>query len=130
MPAAAVSRSARAVTIAGFLPPISTISGRSGRVSCRVRAISWPASAEPVKATPSMSAPTSARPVASSPWTRLRTPGGSPASTASSAISPVDHGVSSAGFITTVLPVTSAPLLMPTASANGKLNGQITAKTP
>ena len=41
-------------------------------------AIAWPASAEPVKATPSMSASTSARPVASSPWTRLRTPGGQP----------------------------------------------------
>ena len=130
MPAAAVSRSARAVTIAGFLPPISTISGRSGRVACRRCAIACPASAEPVKATPSMSASTSARPVVSSPWTRLRTPGGSPASTASSAITPVDHGVSSAGFITTVLPPASAPLLIPTASANGKLNGQITAKTP
>jgi hypothetical protein len=60
----------------------------------------------------------------------VSTPPGSPASTASSAISAVDHGVSSAGFITTVLPHTSAPLAMPTASANGKLNGQITANTP
>jgi acetylornithine deacetylase/succinyl-diaminopimelate desuccinylase-like protein len=31
---------------------------------------------------------------------------------------------------TTVLPHTSAPLAMPTASANGKLNGQITGNTP
>ena len=77
-----------------------------------------------------MSAATSARPVASAPCTRLSTPGGRPASTASSAISPVDHGVSSAGFITTVLPHTSAPDAIPTASANGKLNGQMTANTP
>ena len=130
MPAAARSRSAFAVTIAGFLPPISTISGRSGGAGVQVAAIAWPASAEPVNATPSTPASTSARPAASSPWTRLRTPGGSPASTASSASCAVDHGVSSAGFITTVLPATSAPAAMLTASANGKLNGQITANTP
>ena len=32
--------------------------------------------------------------------------------------------------MTTVFPVTRAPLLMPIASANGKLNGQMTANTP
>ena len=130
MPWAARSRSAVAVTIAGFLPPISAISGRSGGRACSVCAIAWPASAEPVKATPSTGAATSARPAASSPWTTLRTPGGRPISAASSASRWVDHGLSSAGLITTVLPQTSAPAAMLTASANGKLNGQITANTP
>ena len=37
MPSAARSRSAFAVTIAGFLPPISAISGRSGGRACSVR---------------------------------------------------------------------------------------------
>jgi hypothetical protein len=50
--------------------PISATRGRSGGRACSVRAIAWPASAEPVNATPSMSAATSARPVASSPCTR------------------------------------------------------------
>ncbi len=39
-------------------------------------------------------------------------------------------GVSLAGFITTVLPVISAPTLIPTKIAAGKLNGAITAHTP
>jgi acetylornithine deacetylase/succinyl-diaminopimelate desuccinylase-like protein len=40
--------------IAGFLPPISATRERNGCRACSVRAIAWPASAEPVNATPSM----------------------------------------------------------------------------
>ena len=44
-------------------------------------------------------------------------------------IAPV-QGDSSEGFSTTVLPAISAALSMLTASATGKLNGEMTAKTP
>ena len=48
----------------------------------------------------------------------------------SSARSAPDRSASSEGFSTTVLPPRSAALVMPVQSANGKLNGPITPKTP
>ncbi len=53
IPSAASSRSARAVTMAGFLPPISTMHGLGNRVEKR-RNSSKPTSNEPVKTIPSI----------------------------------------------------------------------------
>ena len=129
-PSAALSRSARSLTIAGFLPPISVSAGRAKAPSCSVRPILRPTCAEPVNAMPSTAEPTSARPAAGPPWTRLNTPSGSPPARTTSASSAPVHGASSEGFSTTVLPAISAADAMLTASAIGKLKGEITPKTP
>ena len=81
IPSAASSRSAERRTIAGFLPPISTMHGR-GNVVEKLRNSSNPTSYEPVNTIPSMpglccsSSPT----VSPGPMTRLNTPSGTPAS--------------------------------------------------
>ena len=69
-------------------------------------------------------------PVAGPPWTTFTTPAGSPARANASPTSAPDHGACSEGLITTVLPATSAPALMPVTSATGKLNGPMTPNTP
>jgi hypothetical protein len=60
----------------------------------------------------------------------LITPSGRPASRKASSSNHPDHAVSLATLNTTVLPATSAAPMGPPASANGKLNGAITAHTP
>ena len=121
MPSAAFSRSALAVTIAGFLPPISANTGRAQRPEARARAISRPTGTEPVNAIPSTSPATSARPVSAPPCTRLIAPAGkSPAASTSPSSAPV-HGVASDGLTTTVLPAIRAAESMFTASARGKI---------
>ena len=74
--------------------------------------------------------PTSAAPASAPPTTTLRTPGGRPASAASSAKRSMPKGASSGGLATTVLPAASAgphfcpmPIIEP-------FHGGITATTP
>ena len=64
------------------------------------------------------------------PVMKLKTPGGSPASTVALYNLRPRSGVAVAGLKTTVLPATSAPPDGPAASARGKLNGAMTAQTP
>ena len=128
-PSAAAARSALAVTIAGFLPPISVSAGRAKGPSCMRRAMSRPTSAEPVKATPATADSARACPVPGPPCTRLNTPSPSSASRISPSSAPV-QGASSDGLSTTVLPAISAAPAMFTARATGKLKGAITAKAP
>ena len=120
------------VTMAGFFPPISMISGR-GTARAALSRISFnPTSFDPVKTMPSMpslsisSCPT----VEPGPVTKLNTPGGRPASTTISVSFAPSKGVSLAGLKTTVFPDASAPPAGPAASASGKLNGEMTAHTP
>jgi hypothetical protein len=81
IPSAASSRSALRDTIAGFLPPISTIAGRGQRVENALNSRN-PTSNEPVNTIPSIpwfvwsSSPT----LSPGPITRLITPSGTPAS--------------------------------------------------
>ena len=102
IPSAASSRSALRSTIAGFLPPISTMHGRGQRVE-NVRNSSKPTSYEPVNTMPSMpgfvwsSSPT----VSPGPITRLNTPSGTPASRYASAIATAVIADAEAGLNTT-----------------------------
>ena len=64
------------------------------------------------------------------PITRLKTPSGRPASRYASASRTPLIALALAGLKTTVLPAIRAPELGPAASAIGKLNGLMTAKTP
>ncbi len=54
MPAAAVSRSARAVTMQGFLPPSSAMHGLAYGPAIIWRASRMPTSTEPVKVRPAV----------------------------------------------------------------------------
>src|SRR5579872_1675897 len=91
-----------------------------------------PTSYEPVNVTPStpgcMARPSpTTRPL---PVTQLMVPAGSPASSKISTSLIPDSGVSDDGFITTVLPVSSAAATGAPISAYGKFQGAITAHTP
>src|SRR5581483_8054618 len=99
---AAASRSASANTMLGVLPPSSSVTGLRS-VAVR-RWMSWPTAVDPVKVilwTPGCS--TMAIPVSPAPGTTLTTPGGTPASSISSASQRVDSGASSDGLSTTTL---------------------------
>ncbi len=131
IPSAASSRSALRETIAGFLPPISTMHGRGQVVENDLKS-RIPTSYEPVKTMPSMpgwvwsASPT----VSPGPITRLTAPAGRPASSRAWIRFTVESGEAEAGLRTTVLPAMSAAAVGPVDSAIGKLNGLITAKTP
>jgi hypothetical protein len=74
---------------------------------------------------------TSASPVVRpSPCTTLKIPGGTPASTASSASLSTENGVISEGFSTTALPAASAGAIFHDAITSGKFHGAIAAITP
>ena len=62
--------------------------------------------------------------------TMLNTPSGTPASRIACVRQTPDRGASEEGLYTTVLPAASAPPAGPPDSANGKLNGLMTAHTP
>ncbi len=64
------------------------------------------------------------------PWMMLRTPGGIPASRASSASSMGVRGSCSDGFSTKVLPHTMAMGNIHSGIMAGKLNGEMPAHTP
>ena len=127
---AAASRSASSNTSSGFLPPSSAVKGTMFRAAAvpMARAVS----VEPVNDTRRISGcETSAAPASSPiPCTTLKTPGGNPASSASSASSEHDSGDHSAGFSTTVQPAASAGAVFQVESMNGAFHGVMTAAGP
>ncbi len=72
----------------------------------------------------------SAAPHVRPPVTTLNTPGGTPASSASSARRSAVSGVSGDGFSTTVQPAASAGISFHVAIISGKFHGTIAATTP
>ena len=67
---------------------------------------------------------------AASPVTTEKTPGGTPASSASAAIASAESGVCSAGFSTIVQPTASAGADFRVTIAEGKFQGVMPAVTP
>src|SRR3954462_5744241 len=65
-----------------------------------------------------------------SPWTTLKTPSGSPASSGSSAMRSDADGTFSDGFSTNVFPQAIAGANIHMGTIAGKLNGVIPATTP
>jgi len=94
--------------------------------------ISWPVVVSPVKATlPTPGCAASAAPaLPPGPVTTLTTPGGKPASSASSARRMADNGVHEAGLRMHVLPVASAGPSFQAAMFWGKFQGTIKPTTP
>src|SRR5262245_14278353 len=68
--------------------------------------------------------------VGPSPYTRLNTPGGTPASCRISAMRRAECGVYSEGFKTTVQPQASAGMSLFITVSNGQFHGEISAATP
>ncbi len=114
----------------GDLPPSSRV--RRFTLAAASRMISRPTAVEPVKEI--LSTPgwvTSAAPISlPRPVSTLRTPGGKPASCASSASRSADSGVCVAGFSITVLPQARAGAIFHAAWISGKFQGTIAATTP
>ncbi len=112
------------------LPPSSRLTRLI--VSAAAFEISRPARVEPVKLTMSTSGcAESWLPTPSpSPFTRLKTPGGSPASSTISAKSRLDSGAISEGFSTIVQPARSAGTTFRTTWFIGQFHGVISAQTP
>ena len=127
----ALSRSQSANTRLAPFPPISKLTRFS--VGEQAFMMARPVFDSPVKVTRSTSgcvvnaSPASPGP---NPCTTFNTPGGKPASTASSASRVHVPGVCSAGLRTTVLPNASAGATFHVASISGKFQGEIAAATP
>ena len=129
-PATAASRSASSKTMNGALPPSSSetffMVAAHWAMSC------LPISVEPVK----VSLRTSGLEVSSSPMgpeapvTTLKTPGGRPARSPSSARARAEKGVALAGFSTTVQPAARAGPALRVIMADGKFQGVMAATTP
>ena len=117
-------------TMAGFLPPSSSVTPVS--VSAAARAICLPVAVEPVKLTLAMrGCEVSAAPqTAPLPVTTLNTPSGIPASLASSATRNRVSGVVSDGLITMEQPAASAGITFHMPIISGKFHGTIPATTP
>ena len=127
--AEAASRSASGKMIDGLLPPSSRLTRFT-----RAAAPAWiarPVAFEPVNVIASTSgwATRAAPTVSPVPWTTLNTPGGIPASSASSAMRTAVMGVCSAGLRTTLLPAQSANVAI-AAAAVGPFHGMIAPTTP
>ncbi len=123
-PFTAASMSASGRITLGDLPPSSSVTRFSALPV--LAPISRPTTVEPVKAifsTPGLS--TSAAPVVPSPVSTLTTPGGKPASSASSPSRRALSGVCSAGLSTTVHPAASAGPSFQQAISRGKFQGMI-----
>ena len=114
----------------GDLPPSSSVI--LFNVSAAPRMIERPVLVSPVKAILSIpGCSTSACPtIAPAPVTTLRTPGGKPASIASSPSASAVNGVWLAGFTITTFPQASAGAIFQAASNRGKFQGTIAATTP
>ena len=90
-----------------------------------------PVAVDPVKVTMStIGFDVSSSPTSPCPLITLRTPGGMPASAATSAIIMASSGVHGCGLSTTVQPTASAGATLTMFSMKGKLNGVIAATTP
>ena len=129
-PATAASISASSKTMTGDLPPSSSVTFL--RLPDAALTISLPTCVEPVNATFDTRgcAPSAAPATSPSPVTQLITPGGTPASCASSTSRSVDKGASSDGFRTHVQPAASAGAILMAARLSGKFQGVISAQTP
>ena len=94
--------------------------------------ICLPTSVEPVKTTLCTSGCVTKRLPTTEPWpgTTVKTPGGRPASSASSPMRIAVSGVISAGLSTTVLPAARAGARPQPAMGIGKFQGTITPTTP
>src|ERR1051325_2149271 len=94
--------------------------------------MSSPTSFDPVNATKRVSGcSTNPAPnVEPDPGQKFTTPSGMPASCKTSKNFAAIAGESCEGFSTTVLPVTTAAMVMPAIIAHGKFHGGITAATP
>src|SRR5438270_138411 len=106
---------------------------RSFTESAALLMMAAPVADSPVKAMAFTSGwRTSASPVepAPKPCTRLKTPGGTPASCITSASSAAEEGVSSEGLATTALPHASAGATFQVMSRNGRFHGAMIATTP
>jgi hypothetical protein len=114
----------------GDFPPSSKLDGV--RLAAAAAAMARAVSGEPVKlmrSTPGCA--TSAAPVRSpTPWTMLRTPGGTPTSSAISPSSERLNGAHSGGFTTTVHPAASAGPIFHVPSISGAFHGTTSAATP
>ena len=135
-PSTASSRSADASMMIAFLPPIShttfftnSCPGATMPDACTM---SRPTDLEPVNAMIATSGSrTNAAPTVSpGPARKWSTSFGAPDFHRISHMIRAIAGVCSAGFTTTLLPVTSAATVMPQQMANGKFHGAITAATP
>ena len=121
--------SASSITIAGFLPPISSET-RAWR-SAAFEAMAAPVSEEPVNEIACTSGwSTMAWPVTPAPCTRLTTPGGTPASCITWTSSIPEWGASSLGLNTTVLPLRMAGNIFHVGTATGKFQAVISPHTP
>ncbi len=129
-PSTASSRSASAKMTFGLLPPSSNVVRLS--VSAAAFWMILAVSTWPVKAILSTSgcATRAAPAVSPKPLIKLITPGGKPASIASSPIRSAVSGVCSAGFMTTVLPQASAGPHFQASITSGKFQGMICPTTP
>mmetsp|Transcript_21482 Transcript_21482/g.63310 ORF Transcript_21482/g.63310 Transcript_21482/m.63310 type:complete len:207 (-) Transcript_21482:550-1170(-) len=130
-PATASSKSASSKTMSGACPPSSMLTFLT--VAADWRSSCLPTAVEPVK--PSLrtvgleqsSSPTSC---AFAPSTRLSTPLGIPARSASSASALAEKGVSSDGLTTTGQPTARAGAHLRVIIADGKFHGVIAPTTP
>ncbi len=113
----------------GDLPPSSRATGvrAPAAAAITIRAVAPP----PVKVSLSMPGwPASADPVAAPPTTTLSTPGGRPASRASSAKRSMPNGATSGGLATTALPAARAgPHFCPIPTID-PFHGGMTPTTP
>ena len=132
-PATASDRSASSKTMNGALPPSSSETFFTWPAHWAIRSL--PTSVEPVK--PSLRtigfdviSPPISGASAASPVTTEKTPGGTPASSASAAIASAVSGVCSAGLSTIVQPTASAGADLRVGIAAGKFHGVIPAVTP
>ena len=94
-------------------------------------ATSMPAPVEPVKDMQSMPGCSAiAWPTTLSPWTRLNTPAGTPASSSISAIRIAENGATSEGLSTIVQPAASAAATLQEIWLAGQFHGVIMPMTP
>ncbi len=130
-PATALSKSQSAKTTAAFLPPSSNETSFTPSATAFMMVL--PVRDSPVKVIASISgwrdrnSPAEPPP---KPCTRLKTPGGTPASCMTSASSVAVPGVSSEGLITTALPQASAGATFQVISSIGRFHGEMIATTP
>ena len=129
-PSTAASTWASSNTMNGALPPSSSPTFFTVPAACAISTL--PTSVEPVKPTTRTAGCSHiALPIArASPVTKLSTPGGMPARSASSPSASAVSGVSPAGLATTVQPTASAGATLRVIIAAGKFHGVIAATTP
>ena len=116
-----------------LMPPVSAISGTMGpSLLARLRWMILATWVEPVKTTPAtFGCATNAAPMVSpSPMTHCSASVGTPAACSNFTASSATSGVCSAGFATTVLPVTNAAATCPMNIASGKFHGLMHTHTP